>query len=284
MSQIIKDWLSDKLTNLISIQAVTQGGPADLVVHAWSGVKVLVYMIGEPVKTRAIKRTLHDATYYGLNTLFLVDSRLLPPDGQRFKADEWMLAIHTLTGERIYAYQLNQDGPVLYQVHLEHFSATNEHEAWHGPAIRLDRMRFFRTSVKPRFIKGEWLVADFDAPAFWKHFEYQQKRHRQRRDDKRTGQQTSWQTWSGYQTWAGESTSEQPNTRANGPIGVYLEECYAILGVEADADQKAIKAAFRKRAITYHPDTSELPAEEAEARFRALNAAYEYIKTAKGWS
>ena len=29
---------------------------------------------------------------------------------------------------------------------------------------------------------------------------------------------------------------------------------YEILGVEKDADEKALKAAFRKKAMEYHPD------------------------------
>jgi curved DNA-binding protein CbpA len=63
-----------------------------------------------------------------------------------------------------------------------------------------------------------------------------------------------------------------------------LEQCYANLGVKPDASKDEVKSAFRKLAIEVHPDTSELPKEEAEMRFKALSEAYDYIKTVNDWS
>nr|WP_231915356.1 DnaJ domain-containing protein [Lewinella sp. 4G2] len=47
---------------------------------------------------------------------------------------------------------------------------------------------------------------------------------------------------------------------------------YQTLGVPKDADQKAIKKAFRKLARKYHPDLNEGNA-EAEQKFKAVNEA-----------
>jgi curved DNA-binding protein len=51
---------------------------------------------------------------------------------------------------------------------------------------------------------------------------------------------------------------------------------YQVLGVSRDADQAAIKAAYRKLARTLHPDVSKDP--QAESRFKKVNEAYEVLK------
>jgi molecular chaperone DnaJ len=47
---------------------------------------------------------------------------------------------------------------------------------------------------------------------------------------------------------------------------------YEVLGVARDADDKAIKNAFRRLALKYHPDRSKEP--DAEARFKEIAEAY----------
>ena len=50
---------------------------------------------------------------------------------------------------------------------------------------------------------------------------------------------------------------------------------YDILGVPRDADEAAIKKAFRKLARTHHPDVNDSP--EAEEEFKDIAAAYEVL-------
>jgi len=47
---------------------------------------------------------------------------------------------------------------------------------------------------------------------------------------------------------------------------------YEVLGVPRDADDKAIKDAFRRLALRYHPDRSKEP--DAQARFKEIAEAY----------
>lgn len=52
---------------------------------------------------------------------------------------------------------------------------------------------------------------------------------------------------------------------------------YDVLGVARDADEKALKGAFRKQAMKYHPDRN--PGDgEAEAKFKEIGEAYEALK------
>jgi molecular chaperone DnaJ len=53
------------------------------------------------------------------------------------------------------------------------------------------------------------------------------------------------------------------------------KDYYDILGVERNADKTTIKQAFRKLAREWHPDVSKH--ENAEARFKEINEAYEVL-------
>lgn len=54
---------------------------------------------------------------------------------------------------------------------------------------------------------------------------------------------------------------------------------YEVLGVDRDADQKAIKNAFRELALKYHPDRNKEP--EAEERFKEIAEAYAILSDVK---
>ncbi|MDQ0325336.1 molecular chaperone DnaJ [Rhodopseudomonas julia] len=52
---------------------------------------------------------------------------------------------------------------------------------------------------------------------------------------------------------------------------------YEVLGVGREADEKALKSAFRKMAMQYHPDRNPGD-EEAEHRFKEIGEAYEVLR------
>lgn len=280
MAITFKQWLKAHIERLIHIQTVTLNGSADLVIHSWSGMRLHLYLIDQPVKTRALKRTLSDNSEIGINSLFLVSERLIPADGTRIVAPEWLLALQALTSERFYVYGLDDDGPRVFTTHLEIIVSTGgEHEVWRGPNVAFDQLRFFRSAVKMRAIKGDWPTADFGGGAFWKRSDYRAFRQ-QRSQQQRQHRQTHWQTWSDFgNTW---DAGARPQPGSN-PIQEHLVACYKLMGLELSASREDVKAAFRRQALALHPDTSALPHDEAKARFHALNAAYDYIKTARGW-
>lgn len=58
-----------------------------------------------------------------------------------------------------------------------------------------------------------------------------------------------------------------------------FKDYYKILGVEPTADDKTIKAAYRKLARKYHPDVSK--ERDAEEKFKEANEAYEALGNAE---
>lgn len=83
----------------------------------------------------------------------------------------------------------------------------------------------------------------------------------------------------GRQGYGGGYVPPQRNTRGPDP--------YAVLGIERSADDRAVKRAYRKLISEHHPDRlGDLPEamrKQAEARASEINAAYERIKSERGF-
>lgn len=59
------------------------------------------------------------------------------------------------------------------------------------------------------------------------------------------------------------------------------KDYYAILGVPRDADASALKKAYRKLAMKWHPDKNPNNVEEAQAKFQEISEAYDVLSDPK---
>jgi DnaJ-class molecular chaperone len=60
-----------------------------------------------------------------------------------------------------------------------------------------------------------------------------------------------------------------------------MSDYYSILGVPKNADDKAIRKAYKKLAMKYHPDKNPDNKEQAEAKFKEAAEAYEVLTDPK---
>lgn len=268
----VKSWLRDRLIKLMSVQRCTfipQASVADpvrntdITVQTWSGLVIHIHLIDEITKPAKLKRIVEHATSGGIGTLFVVDADLLPRPGEHVPADRWYLAVHALTKDRLYAYY-NQGGqPALRRVDFVPVNRT-EVEARYGADVDVANLRYFRHNVKYSPVKGYWLLADFETDIPPKSASYRPPAEQQRPPQQ-------------------NHHRERPNGTPPAPPPTRLEACYLLLGVPRQASREEVKAAFRKLAFEVHPDVSNLPKDEAEARFKRLSEAYEYIKVSNRW-
>lgn len=273
----VKTWLRDRLTGLVSVQRCTlipQASVADpvrytdLSVQMWSGIVIHIHLIDEAIKPARLKRIVEHATAGGISTLFLIDASLLPRPGERVPADRWYIAVHALTKDRLYAYYDHNGQPAIRLVDFVPVNRTDV-EIRYGADTNVDNLRYFRHNVKHHAVKGYWLLADFEADVppksagFRPPFQSNNHHSQPPRQETRGGREQS-------------PPPAPPPTR--------LETCYVLLGLSLTATREEVKAAFRKLAFEVHPDVSHLPKAEAEARFKRLSEAYEYIKTSNRWT
>lgn len=94
----------------------------------------------------------------------------------------------------------------------------------------------------------------------------------------------AWNAGAGGRAYGGRANGGgyvPPQRSTQGP------DPYAILGIQRDADDRAIKRAYRKLISEHHPDRlGDLPEDmrrRAEARASEINAAYERIKAERGF-
>ena len=56
-----------------------------------------------------------------------------------------------------------------------------------------------------------------------------------------------------------------------------LKRYYTILGLPEGADKEAIKKAFKRLAMAYHPDRNEIHSESANLLFQDICRAYQFL-------
>ncbi len=270
-----RKWLREQLIPLVNVQRVSLssasavGDPVrdvDLTVYTWAGVIIQVHLIEEQIKAAKVRRILENATGVGMATLFILDAGLLPRIGERVEGEKWYMIFQQLGNDRFYTYRLGKNGS---EIRPGQFVPASRHEfeMQLGPIIPIQQIRYLRQTVKPSPVKGYWLMADFETersarnPAF------------------RSPNTASTQRPASNKTQHGGGPQPNPTLAPK----TRLDLSYELLDIPRGATREEVKAAFRKKAFTVHPDVSELPKEEAEALFKKISEAYEYIRVTNSW-
>lgn len=286
-TQLFKKLLRDLIAGFVSVQRCTLGQPAmaaapvrdvDIVVKMWAGVIIHIHVIDEPIKVGRVRRIIESATDNGIPVMFLLDAALLPAAKAHIATDQWYVPFQSLVDDRAYCYKVENNTPVIMPVQFRPYSRI-ELEVSYGAPLAISQIQHSRVTVRQSSLKGFWLLADFESdptanvPPI-RRTDYSSYQY--------TGPRQSFQDMPHWEKVPnGEKKAPPPSNMP--PQKSQLEMAYEVLGVKINASREEVKAVFRKLAFEVHPDVSTLPKPEAEARFKVLTEAYEFIKTANRW-
>jgi hypothetical protein len=230
------------------------------------GARLYIYVLKKPPKVRDIKHILRDNSRDGIGTLFVMNLRELPKHDDTLRLTDWQEALMLLNDDFVYAYAI-EDGEIsLVQVHFEASTAKDEYRVWYLRNFTAEKVAVRKQDIRGN-IKGSWHLGDIASPAYKRRMNYE-----------RVNQRFHYRTKYTQDIPHGTSNG-QPRKRTD-----QLAQYYTLLGVDKDATEQEIKAAFRRIALQVHPDVSALPRQEAHRRIKELNEAYDFIKDFYGWA
>lgn len=241
---------------------IFQHHQADLVIQTWMGARIYCYILNDAPKVRDLRNILKENTRNGVGTLFIVHHDLLPTDGAYIsERDTWQEALALLNGDFIYTYICADDAIYLRQVHYNRAPIKDEYIVWHLCDFVVENVAVRSRDIHDT-LRGNWRVADIASPAF-----------KRRINNERVNRRYHYRT-------ARRKKVHSSNVKSTPDE---LMAAYQMLQVGRNAPAAEIKASYRRLAMMLHPDVSALPRSESERRFKALNQAYERIKTYHDW-
>lgn len=230
----------------------------DIIVETWMNSRMYVYLTDSEPKSRTIKAILRQNTNSNIGTLFIVNSALLPADGETIKIADWQDDLRVMNLGAIYGYGIVDDELAVIQVNYTETSLRSEFKCWHATELPFDAVSVRRREYTTN-IKGTWYIGDIASSAF-----------KRRINEERSRQRFHYRT---------KTTHEVAMTPPD-----QLNAAYLALQIEVGAGQAEVKEAFRKMARMYHPDVTEHDnKDDAEQRFKEVKAAYDKIKSHRKW-
>lgn len=218
-----------------AVRRILHDGRDIIHVELITGQSLMIYLIERRLPLTDIQHIVAENDAQGIHTLFILwADMLLPAHESRCQPEDWQLALLSLYGDRIYAYEVYHRRVYIFPVHFERQAHTTERVVWHGSPIDVGAIHCRTVESESAYLRGVWRVAAFDGDP--------DAYHRQRAED--IGQ----------------------------PLPDALRDYYALLQVEPGAGRDEIKQAYRRLARQVHPDLSA--DEDATERMQALNRAY----------
>ncbi len=224
------------------VEVVHDGGD-NLLVQLITGELISIYLIETVIPPYEIKLTVADNNAANIFTLFVIWAEMfLPESNTIIMPDEWLKALYTLYGDRIYAFSVYGKDIHIFPAYFEPHG--QERLVRYGPDVNVANFGCdFRVIDEIPMLRGTWRIADFDHPETASATGHNTHRTRHRRQ------------------------STTPAHRPRTP--------WEVLGLETDADQATVKRTYRRLARQYHPDTNT--SADATHQMQHLNEAYDLI-------
>ena len=217
----VRSYLVHELMAARGVVDLMDDGTDLVIVQLRSGDRVLIQLIDRLVPPSELIEMLNQNSSRGLYTLLILwADMLLPPEGEVYLADDWMEALYTLYGDRIYGYDAYGAYASVFPVYFRQRAGTLLRDIVHGGAVDVDRLTVDHVHISGRDMNGYGRVAGF-AP------------------------------W----TQGQEAPSAEAPFVAGGSMAVY----YAVFDLRPDADREAVRQAYRRMARAHHPDVNDSP-------------------------
>lgn len=294
MKQFVLHHLSRQAERLgHTVVAGPPGIGADLVIRLPAGQYVAVYIVNYGLRTPDLADQLEMNTRHGIYSLYILDGRMLPPDGELVEPPHWMSALHGVLHGRVYGYWTKGREVTIRPVHLEWRWGDERRRVLYGQPVEWGDARPLMVESGSKYLPGRFAAAEFGEGAFWKQ------------RDPNAGRQPrySWRQWNGG---AARPRPDEPNNRDEAFDQHYGEvpgeervgyrrqrrtehrrppatprpaphRHYQVLGVAHDASDEEVKRAYRRKARENHPDLHPNERDKYNLRMAEINAAFEAI-------
>ena len=228
------------------VAAIKYNGFDVVIAELPTGETLSIHLVERDIDVGLIKSTLAYNAQHNHATLFILwCAMLLPDEGKRYRPYDWMHALLTLYGDKIYGYEVYDNTLYVFPVHFERPSVGLDRMIRYGDRVEMAWLHVDRIRTDSQHLTGFWRIGDFEPL---------------RRPQQSTAQ---------------DDTTEAEPPPTLDPSRNALRVFYAVLGVRLDADWETIRRAYRQLAMQYHPDVNKSP--EAHARMQQINTAYQRI-------
>ena len=203
---------------------------------------LFVHPYWKPPSVRELRRLLSHNTRAGVGTSVLLHGANFP-DRQTMKIPTWLIALYSLAHERLFTFKERARSFTLDRLHLTPHGPSDTSRLLWRHDVSFQRLAVSERVIRNGPLRGRWLSAELDCE--------------NQKDD--------------YA--AAARARRTPHHR----LGAFTRESFSLLGLSVSATDSEVRQAFRRLARETHPDVSDLPHTEAEARFRRIQVAYEHI-------
>lgn len=157
-------YLVEELQRSGVVRRFLHDGGDILLFETWQAQTVSIHLIESPIELYEVRSILAGNEARGHYTLFIVwADRLLPSDGQRYDCPDWMQAITSLYGDRIYAYDIFGSEIFVFPVYFHGEGRWRDIRC--GVTVNMGHLGCDRVESPIRGFSGAWRVAHFGTSA-----------------------------------------------------------------------------------------------------------------------
>ncbi len=147
-----------------TVRRVLHDGSDIIHVELATGARVMAYLIERPFPAYEIKKLVAEHTAAEEYTLFMLWRELLiPEDGTEVRTEDWLDALLTLYGGRIYSYDVYMGRLFVIPIVYEQTSKPRILRVRYGDPVDVAGLRGHTVQPKMGDMAGSWRVAAFDA-------------------------------------------------------------------------------------------------------------------------